>query len=696
MSKTVIEKKQQTELSHALNTAATSLQRSAHSEDDVFRVFGEQVVGLGLRGGLSLLDESGKCLVVRAVAEPGQIQKALARLEKLVGVKTERYAILVAEVDAYRRVMETGEAVFVPDTSAVVAQLIPAAARPVLGRVLKVFGAAPGVIAPLITEGKVQGLLNLIGANLTADDIPAIAAFANHVAVALENVRLFSTLRESEGIHRLVLDNVDEIVYLVEMGADNIFSNQVRFVSGRVEQILGYQAEEFIHDRDLWFRIIHPDDAPALAESTRAIFASRQPGMREYRMRHKRTGDYHWLEDHVIPQLDAAGVVIGQFGVARDVTGQRKAEAALREREEYLANLMDTLGDAIFTIRMPERQIEYVNQALTDMFGYLPEEVIGQTTQIFYLDDTGFTNYGQRLQDALARGQRQMRAELELRRKDGERLWAEVHTTFLAQDGQPLRVISVVRDTTKRKRAEEERAQLYEQVNASRKRLQILSQQLIEAQEVERRHIARELHDEIGQVLTAVRTNLQTIQLSPDPSTLGPHLEESIGIVERALRQVRDLSLDLRPSLLDDFGLAPALEWYVDRQAERSGFTADFVAEPPEMQLSPALETACFRIAQAALTNVTRHAQAKRVRVELHCTETELRLVVRDDGIGFDVDTVLEHAAQGASFGLLGMRERTQLAGGQIEIESAPMNGTEIRVRFPLLPSAEDRSSEGA
>ncbi|MDO9301302.1 MAG: hypothetical protein Q7T89_07960 [Anaerolineales bacterium] len=136
MSKTVIKKKQQTELSHALNAAATSLQRLTHSEDDVFRAFREQVVALGLRGALSLLDETGKRLIVRAVAEPGQIQKSLARLEKLIGIKAESYTILAAEVDAYRRVMETSKAVFVPDTSAVVAQLIPAAARPMLGRIL--------------------------------------------------------------------------------------------------------------------------------------------------------------------------------------------------------------------------------------------------------------------------------------------------------------------------------------------------------------------------------------------------------------------------------------------------------------------------------------------------------------------------------------------------------------------------------
>lgn len=227
-------------------------------------------------------------------------------------------------------------------------------------------------------------------------------------------------------------------------------------------------------------------------------------------------------------------------------------------------------------------------------------------------------------------------------------------------------------------------AELVREGQAGRERLQTLSQQLLVAQEDERRAIARELHDEIGQVLTAVGANLQVIELSPHPTTRAERLEESINLVNNALRQVRDLSLDLRPSLLDDFGLVPALEWYLERQAHRSGFSAEIVANPPEMRLPPNLETTCFRVVQIALTNVTRHADAKNVHVELRRHGTELDLVIRDDGVGFDVETALERASRGATLGLLSMQERVRLAHGNVEIKSAPGHGTEIDARFPL------------
>ena len=227
-------------------------------------------------------------------------------------------------------------------------------------------------------------------------------------------------------------------------------------------------------------------------------------------------------------------------------------------------------------------------------------------------------------------------------------------------------------------------AELVREGEAGRERLQTLSQQLLVAQEVERRAIARELHDQIGQVLTAVGANLQVIELSPDRATRAERLEESINLVNNALRQVRDLSLDLRPSLLDDFGLVPALEWYLERQAHRSGFSAEIIANPPEMRLPPNLETTCFRVVQIALTNVTRHADAKKVRVELLGHDTELELVIRDDGVGFDVEAALEHASRGATLGLLSMQERVRLARGNVEIKSAPGHGTEIHARFPI------------
>jgi signal transduction histidine kinase len=229
-------------------------------------------------------------------------------------------------------------------------------------------------------------------------------------------------------------------------------------------------------------------------------------------------------------------------------------------------------------------------------------------------------------------------------------------------------------------------ARLFEQVRAGRARAQVLSQQLMEAQEAERRRLARELHDEVGQALTAIKMNLQaTRPLVADP-TVQTRLDEGVTIVEAAIQQVRNLSLDLRPSILDDLGLVAAVRWYLDRQAQRVGYVAEFAAVPPTIRASPNLETICFRVVQEALTNIARHAQARRVQIELRRPRTELELLIRDDGVGFDVEAARQRAARGSSLGLLGMQERVLLSGGRFEIVSAPGQGTEIRARFPLSP----------
>lgn len=212
--------------------------------------------------------------------------------------------------------------------------------------------------------------------------------------------------------------------------------------------------------------------------------------------------------------------------------------------------------------------------------------------------------------------------------------------------------------------------------------LQHLSRRILEAQEGERRAIARELHDELGQALQALKINLQTAQRAPQ--TISQRLEESIGIVDRTLQQVRNLSLDLRPSLLDDLGLIAALEWYIERHTQRTGIVGHFVADPPDLRLSSTIETTCFRVTQEALTNVARYAQARNVWIELGKREGRLQLRIRDDGVGFDAQAAQARAAQGTSFGLLGMRERVELVGGSFAVISAPGRGTEIRANFPL------------
>jgi signal transduction histidine kinase len=211
-------------------------------------------------------------------------------------------------------------------------------------------------------------------------------------------------------------------------------------------------------------------------------------------------------------------------------------------------------------------------------------------------------------------------------------------------------------------------------------RLAGLSRRILEVQEFERRAIARELHDEIGQSLTAMKLMLQRHRQA-DGCTDMTGIDALMDVTDRTLQQVRGLSLDLRPSMLDHLGLAATLRWYVDREAERGGFVATCRIEPERLRLEAARETTLFRIAQEALTNVSRHSGAKTVTVDLTADGDRVELSIRDDGRGFDVEATRERSRQGGSFGLLGMEERAMLAGGSLHIQSGP-SGTEVRATF--------------
>jgi signal transduction histidine kinase len=239
------------------------------------------------------------------------------------------------------------------------------------------------------------------------------------------------------------------------------------------------------------------------------------------------------------------------------------------------------------------------------------------------------------------------------------------------------RAMQEVQERVGRQQAEAERSEYSAKI-------QVLSRRLVEVQETERRHLARELHDEIGQALTVAQMHLQALSQSPDAGALAPRLNESLTVIERVLEQVDDISFSLRPSLLDDLGLESALRWLTKRQAALAGLQAEVRVDPFEQRLDPVIETQCFRIAQAALANVVKHAKARAVTVEVSENGEQLHLSVRDDGVGFDVASVREQAVRGASLGLLGMEERATLAGGSLHYHAAPGQGTEVRAWFPL------------
>jgi len=211
---------------------------------------------------------------------------------------------------------------------------------------------------------------------------------------------------------------------------------------------------------------------------------------------------------------------------------------------------------------------------------------------------------------------------------------------------------------------------------------------VLEAQELERRRVALELHDELGQALTAIKINLQMGDRFKDQSPAELNLE-NIRIVEDALQQVRSLATALRPSMLDDLGLAPALKWMSEQTASRGGFVSSFHHERVQVRLAPDIETACFRIVQEALTNITRHAQATRVDITLRREGDDLVLTVQDDGVGFAIDVMRERAVAGGSLGVLGMQERATLIQGQLDIDATPGVGCTVQLRCPWRTQAE-------
>ncbi|PDW04257.1 PAS domain-containing sensor histidine kinase [Candidatus Viridilinea mediisalina] len=224
------------------------------------------------------------------------------------------------------------------------------------------------------------------------------------------------------------------------------------------------------------------------------------------------------------------------------------------------------------------------------------------------------------------------------------------------------------------------RYQTEAELRTSSDQLQHLSRRLVEAHERERRHIARELHDEVGQVLTGLKLSLAAATLNAPPELAAP-LNEAQGSLTELMGRVRDLSLDLRPALLDDMGLLPALGWFLERYIPRTGIQIDLRHYGLNRRFTSEVETVAYRIIQEALTNVARHAEVQAATVRLIANDQRLMLRVDDMGQGFDLEEVRTNKYTG---GLSGMQERVQLIGGTITIEAALGMGTHIIAELPL------------
>jgi len=379
-------------------------------------------------------------------------------------------------------------------------------------------------------------------------------------------------------------------------------------------------------------------------------------------------GQEKTIQNSAAPIRNAEGAIVGAVIVNEDVTEQVRAAEALRDAERLLVDAEKLGQTGSWEQDLVEEQIVNTDANLRLFFGddRTKGERLEDYMEAVHSDDRAMVV---RRREELLAGTGSGDIEYRVVWPDGSVHWIFGRATVVRDpSGRPLRVYGTNADITERKRAAEE-------LERRTRQLEALSRRLIEAQEAERRAVARELHDDFGQVLTALKLNLQ--RRERDDS-------ESIALVDGAIARMRELAQDLRPPLLDEFGLEASLRWYVEREAKRAGLAFTVTLGPLEQRPPAAAETTCFRVAQEALTNVIRHAQARVVDVEVSQSGGILQLIVRDDGQGFDVAAARRRAAQGGSQGLLSMQERVGLARGELEIDSAPGRGTSIRARLPL------------
>jgi PAS domain S-box-containing protein len=351
----------------------------------------------------------------------------------------------------------------------------------------------------------------------------------------------------------------------------------------------------------------------------------------------------------------------------------------LDNAEARIGNIVESAMDAIITVD-ENGHIVIFNRAAEAIFGCPRSEALGAPLAWFIPERFRAGHAGHIKQfgeaDAVSRRMTAQRVVTGLRR-NGEEFPIDASISHMSgHDGRLYTVI--LRDVTHRVRAEEA-------LQHSKDELRELATVGATAREQEKSRIARELHDELAQMLTALRMDLSWVseRMPAGEPQLAAKLDAMRNLLTDTVAATRRISADLRPLLLDDLGLVPAAQWLVSNFTQRTGIHCEFAVEPADLDLRDPHATAIFRILQESLTNVARHAQASLVDIRVDCSNGELTAKVRDNGRGFESG----NPRKPNSYGLVGLRERAYLLDGEVSFDTAPGRGTTIEVRIPLTPA---------
>ena len=542
----------------------------------------------------------------------------------------------------------------------------------------------------------------------SASDLGLCKAIANHVGIAITNTNLIKSLREK---HKQLNASQEEtrlanerLRYLMFSTSAVIYASEASgdygatFITDNVRRMTGYTPQQFIHNSRFWIDHIHPEDVRRILTGLPNIFEKDYHSY-DYRFRCK-NGKYIWARDEMKLVRDAKGQPLEIIGFWTDITEHRKAEQVLGESEERYRRLFEdspiSLWDEDFSHvkkyidglkslgvrdfrkyfeKHPEEiakgaalvRVVDVNIATLKLYKAKSKDELKRNLSLVFTEESYPVCKEELI--AIAEGRTTFESDAINQTLKGELIHINLRWSVAPGHEKALsKVLVSVINITERKLAEEQ--------------LSRLTNKVIQAREEERKTLAVKLHDLVAQDLGAAQFNLKLIRraLPKGSNQIRTNLEESVQLLQTSVEDLRNLTSDLRPPILDDFGLASALRWYVESFNRRTGLKIVLKARKLTCRLSSELETAIYRMVQEGLANISKHSRAKAGTVALGQEGSSLCIKIQDDGIG------LNHKSSSfmEGYGLFSLRETAKLLKGKLEISSKAGKGTKLSITIPV------------
>lgn len=540
---------------------------------------------------------------------------------------------------------------------------------------------------PVLAGDEVVAVLEFCVCEPQSEDerlMGVVSAVSVQLGTLFSRKRSEAALRESEERYRMLIETAKDVIFRLSMDGKIVSLNRA------FEAVTGWRREEWI-GKD-FAPLVHPEDRPLSLSRFEAILRGEAGSQNTYRVR-KKSGEYAVGEFTLSAEMER-GAAVGVFGIARDVTQRKRAEEALRESEARFRKIVETAEEGIWVLDEKHRTT-FVNRKMAETLGYAFHEMIARPFAAFLAGEDQI-EWKKTLEQSHPEGKEH--SDLCFLRKDGSEMWALLAwSPVFDREKRYAGALAMISDITERKRAEEALRQseehyreLFHQAYRMQENLRNLSDRILEVQEEERTRISRELHDEVGQALTAASVNLAVLkkELPGENERLLKRISDSQSLLSQTMETVHGFARELRPAMLDDLGLLAALRSYVAAFSERTGIRIHFHATAPMAleKLDSAQKTVIYRVAQESLNNIAKHAGASQVHITIKKPNHHLTVEIIDNGKGFAVDPRASNKPC-KRLGLLGMQERVRLVKGDFAVESEPGKGTLVRVQIPLTPS---------